>query len=172
VRYPSSVIGVSLCLRSFVCQGRWCRISVAGTETRAAPPAVSEELPRGITKWATFTVFFTVVPIGFDLLVLLFERASIGLQVLFSDPSTYLIGFGITASGLGDAVFGKRQTGRAPLAYIISLVLSVLVLVVGAAMYALAKAVAEANPLPYWAPVCYGLASIIVSFVTVWASER
>ncbi|HEY3689527.1 MAG TPA: hypothetical protein VGL46_04400 [Pseudonocardiaceae bacterium] len=112
------------------------------------------------------------MPIGFDLLVLLFERASIGLQVLFSDPSTYLIGFGITASGLGDAVFGKRQTGRAPLAYIISLVLSVLVLVVGAAMYALAKAVAEANPLPYWAPVCYGLASIIVSFVTVWASER
>jgi uncharacterized membrane protein len=137
----------------------------------AAPPVVLEELPRGLTKWATFTVFFTVVPVGFDLLVLLFERESIGLQVLFSDPSTYLIGFGITASGLGDAVFGKRQTGHAPLGYIISLVLSVLVLVAGAAMYALAKAVTEASPLPFWLPVCYGLVSIAVSFFTVWVSE-
>jgi hypothetical protein len=133
---------------------------------------VSEELPRGITKWATFTVFFTVVPIGFDLLILLFERESISLQVLFSDPSTYLIGFGITASGLGDAIFHKRQTGHAPLGYIISIVLSVLALVAGAAMYALAKAVAEANPLPFWIPVCYGFVSVAVSFATVWVSER
>ncbi len=139
---------------------------------RVALPVASEELPRGLTKWATFTVFFTVVPVGFDVLVLMFERASISLQVLFSDPSTYLIGFGITASGLGDAIFGKRQAGRAPLSYIISLVLSVLVLVVGAAMYALAKAVTEANPVPFWVPVCYGLASVVVSFVTVWVSER
>lgn len=133
---------------------------------------MSEELPRGITKWVTFTVFFTVVPVGFDLLILLFEREPISLQVLFSDPSTYLIGFGITASGLGDAVFDKRQTGHAPLGYIISIVLSVLVLVAGAAMYALAKAVTETNPLPFWVPVCYGLASVAVSFTMVWASER
>jgi hypothetical protein len=133
---------------------------------------VSEELPRGITKWATFTVFFTVVPVGFDLLVLLFEREPISLQVLFSDPSMYLIGFGITASGLGDAIFGKLQTGHAPLGYIISLVFSVLILVAGATMYALAKAVTQVNPLPFWVPVCYGFASIVVSFVTVWTSER
>lgn len=137
-----------------------------------AAPATSEGLPRGITKWATFTVFFTVVPVGFDLLVLMFERVPISLQELFAYPSTYLVGFGITANGLGDAVFGKRQTGRAPLGYIISIVLSVLVLVAGAAMYALAKAVTEVAPLPFWVPVCYGLASIIVSFVTVWSSER
>jgi hypothetical protein len=84
-----------------------------------APSEVAEGFPRGITKWATFTVFFTVVPVGFDLLVLLFEREPIDLQVLFAYPSTYLIGFGITANGLGDAVFGKRQMGRAPLGYII-----------------------------------------------------
>jgi hypothetical protein len=136
------------------------------------PAEVAEGFPRGVTKWATFTVFFTVVPIGFDLLVLLFEREPIGLQVLFAYPSTYLIGFGITANGLGDAVFGKRQMGRAPLGYIISIVLSVLVLVTGAAMYALAKAVTETSPLPFWVPVCYGFASVVVSFVTVWTSER
>jgi hypothetical protein len=112
-----------------------------------------------------------VVPVGFDLLVLLFEREPIGLQELFAYPSTYLVGFGITANGLGDAVFGKRQTGRAPLSYIISIVLSVLVLVTGAAMYALAKAVTEANPLPFWVPFCYALISVGVSFVTVWTSE-
>ena len=91
---------------------------------------MSEELPRGITKWVTFTIFFTVVPVGFD------------------------------------------QTGHAPLGYIISIVLSLLVLVAGAAMYALAKAVTETNPLPFWVPVCYGLASVAVSFTTVWVSER
>ena len=78
------------------------------------------------------------MPLGFDLLVLVFERQPISWQVVFSDPSTYLIGFGIAASGLGEAAFDKRRTGQVSLSYIIAIVLSVLTLVMGAAMYALA----------------------------------
>jgi hypothetical protein len=137
-----------------------------------APLATSSDLPRGIWKWATFTVLFTLIPLGFDLLVLLFERQPISWQAIFSDPSAYLIGFGITANGLGEAVFGKRPTGQAPLGYIIAIVLSVVVLVLGAAMYALAKAVAENNPLPFWVPACYGLVAVVISLVTAWISER
>jgi len=122
-------------------------------------------------KWAAFTVLFTVMPLGFDLLVLIFERQSISWQAIFSDPSTYLIGFGIAASGLGEAVFNKRRTGQASLGYIISIILSVLTMVMGAAMYALAKAITKDNPLSFWVPVCYGLIAIIFSLATVWTSE-
>ncbi len=122
-------------------------------------------------KWATFTVLFTVVPLGFDLLVLVFERQPISGQAVFSDPSTYLIGFGIAASGLGEAAFDKRHTGQASLGYIISIVFSVLTMVIGAAMYALAKAIAMNNPLPFWVPVCYGLVAVACSLATVWTSE-
>lgn len=115
-----------------------------------------------------------MIPLGFDLLVLLFERQPVSWQSIFSDPSTYLIGFGITANGLGEAFFGngKHRAGQAPLSYIIAIVLSVFVLVVGAAMYALAKAVAENNPLPFWVPACYGLVAVVVSLATAWISER
>jgi hypothetical protein len=129
------------------------------------------EFSRKIWKWATFTVLFTVMPIGFDLLVLVFERQPISWQVVFSDPSTYLIGFGIAASGLGEAAFDKRHTGQASLGYIISIVLSVLTMVIGAAMYALAKAIATNNPLPFWIPVSYGLVAVAFSLATVWTSE-
>lgn len=122
-------------------------------------------------KWATFTVLFTVVPLGFDLLVLVFQRQPISGQAVFSDPSTYLIGFGIAASGLGEAAFDKRHTGQASLGYTISIVLSVLTMVIGAAMYALAKAISMNNPPPFWVPVCYGLVAVACSLATVWTSE-
>lgn len=111
------------------------------------------------------------MPLGFDVLVLVFEREPISWQAIFSDPSVYLIGFGIAASGLGEAMFDKRHTGQASPGYIIAIVLSVFTMVTGAAMYALAKAVAENNPLPFWIPVCYGLVAIVFSFATVMASE-
>lgn len=113
-----------------------------------------------------------MVPVGFDLLVLLFERELISWQVVLSDPSTYLIGFGIAASGLGEAAFDKRHAGQASLGYIIAIVLSVFTMVIGAAMYALAKAVTKDNPLPFWVPVCYGLVAVAFSLATVWTSER
>lgn len=133
--------------------------------------APSSEFSRKICKWATFTVLFTVMPLGFDLLVLVFERQSTSWQVIFSDPSTYLIGFGIAASGLGEAIFDKRRTGQASLSYIISIMLSVLTIVIGAAMYALAKAITKDNPLSFWIPVCYGLIAVVFSFAAVWTSE-
>ncbi|MEO7194807.1 MAG: hypothetical protein ABIZ05_08295 [Pseudonocardiaceae bacterium] len=133
--------------------------------------ATPSDLSRKISKWATFTVLFTVTPLGFDLLVLVFERQPISWQTVFSDPSTYLLGFGIAASGLGEAAFDKRRTGQASLSYIIAIVLSVLTMVTGAAMYALAKAITKDNPLPFWIPVCYGLFAIAFSFATVWTSE-
>jgi hypothetical protein len=136
------------------------------------PPAVtSTRVPRTVYKWATFTVLFTVMPLGFDLLVLVFERAPVSWQVIFSDPSSYLIGFGIAASGLGEAMFDKRHTGRASPGYIIAIVLSVVTMVIGAAMYALAKATKD-NPLSFWVPVCYGLAAVAFSLATVITSER
>ena len=112
------------------------------------------------------------MPVGFDLLVLLFEGESISWQVVFSDPSTYLIGLGIAASGLGEAVFDKRHTGQASLGYIIAIVLSMLTMVTGAAMYVLAKATAKDNPLNFWVPVCYGLVAVAFSLATVWISEK
>jgi len=135
------------------------------------PSVTPSDLSRKVCKWATFTVLFTLMPLGFDLLVLVFERQPISWQVVFSDPSTYLIGFGIAASGLGEAAFDKRRTGQVSLSYIIAIVLSVLTLVMGAAMYALAKAVTRDNPLPFWIPVCYGLVAIAFSLATVWTSE-
>jgi uncharacterized membrane protein len=112
------------------------------------------------------------MPVGFDLLVFLFEREPISWQAVFSDPSTYLIGFGIAASGLGEAVFDKRHTGQASPGYIVAIVLSMLTMVTGAAMYALAKATAKDNPLPFWIPVCYGLVAVAFSLATVWISEK
>ncbi len=111
------------------------------------------------------------MPLGFDLLFLVFERQSISWQAVFSDPSTYLIGFGIAASGFGEAVFNKRCTGQASVGYIIAIVFSMLTMVIGVAMYELAKVVAKDDPLPFWIPVCYGLVAVMFSFAAVWASE-
>jgi hypothetical protein len=111
------------------------------------------------------------MPLGFDLLFLVFEHQPISWQVVFSDPSTYLIGFGIAANGLSETAFNKRCAGQESVGYVIEILFYTIIMIVGAVMYVLVKTVAKDNPLPFWIPVCYGLVAVAFSLATVWTSE-
>src|SRR5262245_43975647 len=96
------------------------------------------DVARKIAKWVAFTVVFSMLPVLFDLGVLLFRGQSISVRALSSDAATYLLGFGIIASGLGDALFEKIHSGGlASGKFVAALVLSTMMLAIGPALYAL-----------------------------------
>src|SRR4051812_34879741 len=78
---------------------------------RISREAGSQSLKRKVGKWFGATALFAIVPVLFDMIILSSRTSTISMDALFSDSSSYLIGFGICASGFGDALYESRAVG-------------------------------------------------------------
>lgn len=126
---------------------------------------------RRIGKWCSITALFALVPVLFDVIILLSRAHPVTMDSLFSDSSSsYLIGFAICATGFGDTLFDQRTRGLLDGLTISALVISTLILTIGALLYASFKD----RPDEYgWAmPVMYIAAAAFVSFASTLVSAR
>src|SRR4051794_26105377 len=108
-------------------------------------------LGRKLAKWLTFSLTFALLPVSFDIIIRSAQHKAISPSDLFAGGAGFLIGFGISASGLGELLFDKKQQGYLALSTIAAIVFSAFILIVGALYYALSKAPGnEVGELAAW----------------------
>lgn len=134
----------------------------------SSPPQAG--LKRKLGKWLGVTALFAFVPVLFDILILHSRNSEITLSALFSDSSTYLIGFGICASGFGDALYERKVVGVLDGLTIAAIIISALTLTVGAVLYAINKGPGASSE--WGLPLVYVTTATLISFVTVLVTAR
>ncbi len=129
------------------------------------------QVSRQLGKWAIFTAGLAVFPAGIDAVLQLNFHRIITLQYLFPAPTTYLVGVGVVAGGLGELLFARRRRDRElrGAAEIVCMTLTMFLLVIGGVLYSANKLVPATE---FTLPIVYLVSAVVASGLSVYVAWR